>query len=177
MVVQILLSIASLVTGVGTIVAVCIARKSFLADHERRKKQATIEFYTQLSKEATVPLRKAICEALNETLVNYSYKQIHHSSSEWLDNENLQVRFTSYCRYMERFAVGISNGVFDFDTFNSFSGKPTAMLFEQIKPLIEYHDDKNKKHSLCQEFITFYYDLIKAHFPHKEKNGKSHLPK
>ena len=173
---QMIIAIASLITSVGTILAVLIARKSFLADHERRKKQATIEFYSQLSLDATVPLRKAISKALNQKYGESTYKQIHPDSPEWENNEELQIAFIYYCRCMERFAVGISNGVFHFETFNSFSGWQTALLFEQIKPLIEYYDEKNKKHNLCKEFKTFYNDLLQAHIPSKEKMTKSHIP-
>ena len=126
---QMIIGIASLITSLGTIAAVTvaiialctakktlhiaekqfrIAEKSFLADHKRRKKQITIEFYSELSKNATVPLRRAISKALGEKMIEYSYKPIRPDDPMWIDNIDLQHEFLTYCRSMERFAVGIS---------------------------------------------------------------------
>lgn len=176
---ELLLGIASIVTSLGTIITVLIAiksfnvaKKSFLADHERRKKQATIETYNEISSKVSLPLRLAICEAYNETLGAYSYRQIRPTDKEWIGNSDLQFKFITYCRYMERFATGVEIGVFDFDTFNRFSGHQTALLFEQIKPLI---DDRNSHRRFCVEFHKFYIELIKSHAPIKPKNADSHI--
>jgi len=176
---QILIGIASIITSVGTLLAVLVAiksfnvaKKSFLADHERRKKYATIEFYNIISNTASIPLRQAICEALGETLGAYSYRQIRPDDAVWLNSPDLQTKFITYCRQMERFATGVEIGIFDFDTFDRFSGKQTAMLFEQIKPLIE---DRNSKRVFCVEFQKFYVDLLKSHVTATKKANDSHL--
>jgi len=71
---------------------------------------------------------------------------------------------------MERFAVGINIGVFDFDTFNRFAGDSTSKLFEQIKPLIDNHRRKNHDYEFCAEFYILYSKLV-AEQPKKLRKG------
>ena len=81
--IQIIIAISGLIASIGTIAAVLIARKSLLADHERRKKQATIEFcsnISNISNTETVPLRTEIKKSFGN---DYGYNQIHPSDERW----------------------------------------------------------------------------------------------
>ena len=56
MYIQILNGIVNLITSIGTLAALIVAIKMFhiakrtlIADHERRKKQSTIEYYNEIS--------------------------------------------------------------------------------------------------------------------------------
>jgi len=79
--------------------------RSFLTDHERRRKQATIEYYEKISSKACGPLREAIGKLLNEPITNYSYRTIMPYDPIWVENQELHIKCFKYCRKMERFAA------------------------------------------------------------------------
>jgi len=178
--IQMLIAIASLITSIGTIAAVLIAKKafhiaekSFRADHERRKKQVTIEYYNNIFITATIPLRQELRKAFGE---NYYKHRILPDDEKWKENTVLYDRVITYCRSMERFAVGISIGVFDFDTFNRFSGKTTVMLFEQIQPIIEEKRKIMDYNAYCEEFQSLYLDLSRKQIPTRQDGSISNYP-
>ena len=168
---QLFIGIATLLTSVGTIAAVIVAlkavnvaKKSFVADHLRRKQQATIEYYNELSNNITVPLRNEISVALGETHYQISYTPIMPDSQIWKENRDLQIKVVKYCRNMERFAVGIKLGVFDFDTFYYIAGQSTAELFEQIHNLVNNTIITNRhKAQFCTEYVNLCEKLIKRY--------------
>ena len=188
---QILIGIASIITSVGTIFAVILAMRSFIlakksleiakqslfADHERRKKQATIEFYDRINKNATAPLRRAIDELMNFPAGENNYAPLNPDNPKIKGNFDFHFILVHYCRHMERFAVGIKLNVYDFQTFYFLSGEPTRKLYEQIRPLIfgkrtiEYALNEYK--NLCDRLLEDH----KKHQDSKTTNYNSNLPK
>jgi hypothetical protein len=170
--IQMVIGIASLITSIGTIAAVLVARQSFIADHERRKKQVTIEFYNNISNNYTIPFREELRKVFGE---DYYHHTIQPEEDKWKNNPDLQIKFRYYCRNMERLAVGIAIGVFDFDTFNRLAGKTNAMLFNKIEQLIEA-----KRNSIglrfCEEFERFYLELKLKHLPNNPEGKISSCP-
>jgi len=108
-----------------------------------------------VSNAATQPLRAAI----RKKLKSLNYEQIKHTD-DIFKKKSFQDKVYFYCRNMERFAVGIEIGVYDFDTFEKLSGETTMRLFNQIKPLIE-HRRSYFDQSYCMEFEHLCQRLMK----------------
>jgi len=165
--IQLIMAMASVITGIGTISAVVVAVLSIQADHERKKKQATIEAYDQISNTATLPLWIALRETYGE---DYSTKNIDEDIKNV--DKKLKDIFLLYCRKMERFSVGIDINVYDFDTFYRLSGESTAELFKNIEPLIK-RQRKKTDISFCDEFINLNKKILKEqNLPKMNKKGK-----
>jgi len=107
-----------------------IAEKSFLADHERRKKQATIEF-THGILELRNPLWLQIKAVFGDAVINVD-------DSRYKDNEELKETINQYLRLMERVAVGINTGVYDLHVYTRIIGSGTVRTYKKLLPIIEY---------------------------------------
>ena len=155
-------NVSNLITYITALAALIISIKSFIADHDRRKKQSTIEYYNKISSEACGPLRKAIMKELKETLINYSYRTIMPDDKIWKKNKKLQKKCFKYCRFMERFAVGIKLNIYDYKTFFNIAGTTTAKLFQQIQYLINEDFHSNfQSYIFCVEYKNLCGKLLK----------------
>ncbi len=160
--IQILIAITSLITSIGTIAAVVVALVALKADHERRKKQATIEYYNDISNNMTIPLRMAIKNTFGEA--EYIISQpINSNDDKWKSNSTLQEKFIYYCRNMERFSVGILNSIYDFETFDRCAGNSTVKLYRQIEFLIHKQRRDSNNKSFCKDFEILYNKLCSKH--------------
>jgi len=119
-------------TFIGAIAAVVIAWRTMRADHERRKKQATIEL------------------------------------TSWIDDDKLQQNSLVYCNKMDRLAISIEIGVYDFNTYCRVFGVTTIKLYDQLKPFIEENRKTNQK--FCKEFENLY-DRIELSRTKIERNS------
>jgi len=61
-----IINITSILTMIFIILTFFVAWISLYSDHDRRKKQATIEYFQKYNSNASGPLRMAICKALHE---------------------------------------------------------------------------------------------------------------
>jgi hypothetical protein len=160
------LLIVDFIASVGAILAVLIARKTFLADHERRKKQSTIEFYHNISNGSGLPLRD---------LINKVYGNLETMTTtdpKYQANPELKAKTRSYFRNMERLAAGINLGVYDFEVFYRLSGEPTIQMYKALQPLIEDRRKATDATSFCTEFENLYHELIK-----RKQMGESYYKK
>ena len=132
--------ITSLITSICTVVTLLLAYISFRADHRRRKRQATIEFYHEISLNVSIPLRQLIMTKYNR----FSHTPIPPEEISLEDEENIDFRlaFIRYCRSMERFAVGIEAGVYDYYIFSCFSAEDIANVIEK------HHKERPKKNRI-----------------------------
>ena len=153
---ELVVKLAGIFTGLGAIAAFIYTAKSFYVskryfhnDIELRTKQNTIEHYNKLSERYTIPLREKIAAALGESLTDYSYTPIDKIPL----TPDLCKKLVTYCRAMNRFASGISNRVFDIETFFLVSGPPTIALYNQISPVISKMKVDNE--------LGFHNELIK----------------
>jgi len=168
-IIQIVMVITGLLSSLSTIAAVLLARKSFLANHERTKKQATIEYYTTTSNDAALPLQRAIMPIMG---YEREYKQIRPDDAIWIENINgFRDKFFFFCRAMERFAVGINIGVFDFETFDRLSGQATVRLYKQLEALIE-NVRKSEISDFCNEFSLL---VLKLELKRKEQKREGEI--
>jgi len=85
----------------------------FKADHERRKKQATFEFYHNIYKDFIDQLNK-----IDEMFPNDSVIDINKAKK----NKEIFNGIKNYLSHMERFAVGIKTEIYDIDVFKRMVG-------------------------------------------------------
>lgn len=103
--------------------------QSIMADHERRKKQSTLEFYSniypQLSK-----LRTKITDV-------FGNEYITPNDSRYAEDINVRKIIYEYLVIIERFAVGVNTGIYDITIFANTSGKVVADMYKKLSPIIE----------------------------------------
>jgi len=166
----ILLNILTLAALIVIIIMLFITKRSITKDHERRKKQATIEYFNRTSNNTSGPLRIAMSEALNESLIEFSHRTSLPDESIWKENQELQIALLRYLRYMERFSVGIKLKIFDFETFYYAAGKETLELYLLIKNVLNTIGPiKNK---FCPEYKLLYQEILVRYYSNnlKKKN-------
>jgi len=159
MIIGIVTSICTIAAVVAAILTFNVAKESFHADHKRRKLQATLEYYGKLSNTVTVQLKHALSKVLNVSYAEASCGKIPLAKDIWKGEPDLQEKLLVYCRNMEHFAVGIKEGIFDFDTFYYVAGKTTIDLFTQISPVIDDIITANRGYS--SDFCCAYKSLCK----------------
>jgi hypothetical protein len=125
---DILDAVLSTVSLVFVLIGVIISIWTLKADHERRKKQATLEFYQQIS-ELTEPLRNQIKKLFDNDVLNVS-------DERYENNEELRTSVRYYLRLMERFSVGVNVGIYDIRVFMRIAGPSTVEYYNQIRPVI-----------------------------------------
>jgi hypothetical protein len=129
--------IANCAVVIGVIIAVLQLRKmrisnelqqrAIIADHERRKKQSTIEFAHQILEERTIATSKINAAFPNGKVINV------------VDTEysgDVKKAVTRYLNLMERFSVGINIGVYDIDVFMRITGFATIAFYKRLEPVI-----------------------------------------
>ncbi|MDR1883039.1 MAG: DUF4760 domain-containing protein [Prevotella sp.] len=132
---------------IGVIIALgqlWLARKSLKADHERRKKQSTIEFYHKIF-ESPMKLRGEIKDVFGDDHINVT-------DARYKDNEGLKKSITSYLSLMERFATGINMEVYDLNAFTRIAGKANADTFKRLFPIVEERRKTLSNPNLYKEF-------------------------
>ncbi|MCL1873360.1 MAG: DUF4760 domain-containing protein [Clostridiales bacterium] len=108
------------------------------ADHDRRKKQSTIEFYNVLSSESYPFLDEMIGRKLNLPTVNA--------------DKALRKSVIRYLSRLERLAVGIATDVYDFDVLCIMSGRYLLKKYAQFKEYIEEAREVKDAPMLYMEF-------------------------
>lgn len=120
--------------------------KSILADHERRKKQATLEFYSEVYPYLS-ELRTKITDIFGDEYIN-------PSDTRYRDHQNMQKIIYEYLVIIERFSVGINSGVYDIKIFAQTSGKTVSDMYKKLSPVINYL-------RLSHNYPEMFYDLEK----------------
>jgi hypothetical protein len=141
---SIILTGSNILANIAIILGVIIAIIQLLADHERRKKQATIEFYDQIFRLAS-PLAKSIRE-------NFTTGYINPTEKAYSDNVEIQNNIRNYLSLMERISAGINIGVFDFSTFSRLAGTSTKNMHTMLYYVIPYLRQNEGNPKLFIEF-------------------------
>lgn len=124
--------VSSIFICVGVAVAIWQLRemkKGFKADHERRKKQATIEFYFSICKEYDKSLK-----IINEQFSNGEVINVN----DFEKDKGLQNAMREYLTHIENLSVGINTGIYDIFVFERMSGVYTTKLFYRFREFIEH---------------------------------------
>jgi|GEM_PF-1018565 len=154
---DILVSITVIASNIAVVVGIIIAilqlqkmkasndlqQKSILADHERRKKQSTIEFAYQVLEERIVATDQINKVFKNQEVVNVT-------AQEYINNVNgVRKAISRYLNLMERISVGINIGVYDRDTFMRITGRLTIRFYKRIEPVIMEKRKDGNIHAYC----------------------------
>jgi len=117
------------------------------ADHERQRKQSTIEFYNLLSSESYELLNTIGIKKLDLSSVN-SDKEFRKSVVRYLGR-------------LERLATGVATDVYDFDILCIMAGRYLIKKYEQFETYIE--ESRNSKNAplLYREFELLIKDVKK----------------
>lgn len=108
------------------------------ADHDRQKKQSTIEFYNLISTDSYQFLDDIKNKTLDLASVN--------------SDKALRKSVIRYLSRLERFAIGIASDVYDFEILCLMSGRYLSKKFNQFKPYIEEARINKNAPMLYKEF-------------------------
>ena len=108
------------------------------ADHDRQKKQATIEYYNSLSSDSYEFLDDIKGRKLDLSLVN--------------SDKTLRKSVIRYLSHLERLSVGVRNDVYDFNIINLMSGRFLIKKYEQFEIFIKESRIQKKAPVLYKEF-------------------------
>ncbi|WP_081864929.1 DUF4760 domain-containing protein [Chondromyces apiculatus] len=130
--------LSSLLSGIGLSVsalALAIAFWTLKADHERRKKQATIEYANQI-REIWQKSKTIIEQALNKTVSRGS--PISQKETTIIENtpELLTASMEILAR-LEHLAVGVNAGVFDASILYRMSGSHLIGIYDYMLEYIK----------------------------------------
>lgn len=130
--------ITNLFLAVGVIIAVfqliqmkksnLLQTQSMMADHERRKKQSTLEFYTNI-----YPHLSELRTKITDT---FGSEYITPNDSRYANDINIQKTVYEYLVIIERFAVGVNTGIYDIGIFVNTSGKVVSDMYKKLSPII-----------------------------------------
>lgn len=146
--------ITNLFLSIGVIIAVfqliqmkkgnILQFRSIKADHERKRKQSTIEFYNEIYPY----LRDFKAEIIN----SFGESYVTPDDKRYKDNPALQKAINEYLIIIERFAVGVNAGIYDINIFAKTSGKVVSDTYRRLTPIIE---DMRKAQNYPELFNDF----------------------
>lgn len=118
--------------------------ESILADHERKKKQSTLEFYSEI-----YPYLSELRAKITDVFCN---EHINPNDTRFTENQDMQKVIYEYLVILERFSVGINSGVYDIDIFALTSGKTVSDMYKKLSSIIDYW-------RTTQHYPEMFYDL------------------
>ena len=134
-----------------------LQQKSILADHERRKKQSTIEFSHQVLEE-----RIKATNQINKVFKNQEVVNI--TAPDYINNVNdVKGAISRYLNLMERISVGINIGVYDRDTFMRITGSLTIKFYKRIEPVIKEKRKRTGNYKAYCDFEQLVKDMTNAY--------------
>lgn len=142
----------STVTLIILAIQLFFLHKTYKADHERRKKQSTIE-YTNSVRDKYRTVARKLTEKFGDRVINVD-------DIEKNDRENIK----EFLSIMEHLSVGVLTGVYDFQILKRMSGRYLRHMYEKLHP---YIIDVRKKagpnsNTLYSEFEELYRRLSKS---------------
>lgn len=160
-------TLATLITSIATLVVLInqyfIQRKTILADHERRKKQATIEYSNSIRKSYR-PLDKKLVDKFGEgNIINFGL----------IDDEAKQ-DIQELLSIVEHLAVGVNAEVYDLEILERMSGTYFIHMFNKLSPYIDSMRAAKRNEKLYCEFESMVNDVkkIRGKLNPAPRNGK-----
>lgn len=111
-------------------------------DHERRRKQATIEYFDNL----TLQLYE------KEAIFNEKYNELEIDIAILDTNVELHKKATEVLSAFERLCVGVNTGIFDFDILDRMAGSYLISTYTRFRP---YIDKKHGDISQASAYVEF----------------------
>jgi hypothetical protein len=162
---QILCNLSIIVGLVVAIWQLRLMKKGIYADHERRKKQATLEYCQEFNEKCN-----EFFEQIDEN-ENLRGKVLNVCDVE--TNGKMQNAIRQYLSLMEKLAIGVNVGIYDLAVFDKIVGHKTVRRFERIKEAIDFFRKDNDNPYLyteIQKLVSEIEKLRKQRFCSDEKD-------
>ncbi|MCL2773327.1 MAG: DUF4760 domain-containing protein [Oscillospiraceae bacterium] len=157
--------IFSIIANIAVILGIPVAVWTLKANHERQKKQSTVEFYQQISPIA-VNLKRQISNIFDEDVIN-------PTDEKYSKDDDLRKIVVDYLSLMERFSVGINVGIYDIDTFIRISGRATINWFYRLRQIIIYVRERDSQSNLYIEFEMMVKKMERKY--NKKENNRGNI--
>lgn len=142
----------SLVIGAATLAALWVQLfliyRTFKADHERRKKQSTVEYVNRV---------RANYQPISDKIVAKFGKNKVINVDEIETNDMADIK--EFLSIVEHLAAGVNIGIFDFIIIERMSGSYFLNMREKFSPYIKDTRAKKANPRLYIEFETMCRDL------------------
>jgi len=153
------------VTGGVAIWQLLLMKKKFKADHERRKKQATIEFFYLFYKDLS-----EILKSINKIFptVNYVIKV-----DDIKNDSSITEMIKEYLRRITIFGVGVNTGIYDINVLDRIAETNIINSYNRFKEIIKWRRDIRNDPTLFADFdklVSGLEETRKKRFPHDEKD-------
>lgn len=131
---------------------VAAIRKQTVADHERRKKQSTIEFYTNL-RSSRMALQVEIDAALGHDVLRKGDVARLLDDEERGDAQALEIvrLLRHYFTGLESLATGVNMGVYSYSATRRLAGSHVSEMFDQYKAFVLLSRQRKGKDTLYIE--------------------------
>ncbi|HYH64364.1 MAG TPA: hypothetical protein VD866_06665 [Urbifossiella sp.] len=158
--------VMNVVMALATIAAVVYAAKSFTADHERRRKQATMEHLDATSKD----IRDAVLASVGPA----GTPSLTRENAEAIAADPAQMRvWDTLLAMLERRSLGVNSGVYDFSVMYSMSASFLIEVYARAYEYMAYGRRWAAERKLPAKYYKEYEDLVeKLH----AKRGTEHKP-
>ena len=115
--------------------------RSFLADHERRKKQATIEFGRTVFEHIEM-CQKGLFKKFNNKVINLDDLK---EDEDWRYVRDLMAN-------LEMLATGVNTGIYDLEIIDRMFGSFIMSMDKKMGPYIDHQKDGGKYPTVYSEF-------------------------
>lgn len=151
------------VTGGVAIWQLLAIRKNSKADHERRRKQATIEFHHKISSKCYELLSQINCKFQEDMVINVCDVKD--------DDATIKV-IKKYLALMEMLAVGINTGIYDIAMFDRMNGAFVIRCYNRFKEIIAFlrRDIYAYRYSDFESLVSKLTEVQNKRFPRHDKD-------
>jgi len=165
--------VANISITIGTVVAILQLFKfvkSSKADHERRQKQSTIEFFHNINSETSDLLR-----IMKEEGILIGSRPTDTTIIDKIgNNSNLQETVMRYLNLMNRLSVGIISKVYNIEIFSQMAGKSVINTYGWLKPYIVHRREEIKRPTLYSDLEEMVEILREMNNPPNNKSIMKH---
>jgi len=138
---SILVNIAIVIGAIVGVLQLIKFVKSTKADHERRQKQSTLEFYHTIWLET----RDLIKKMRDEGIID-GHIPLEDTVKVIINNKDgLEDTVSRYLNLMNRLSVGVITKVYDIKIYNQMAGRSATNIYDSLEPYIKYKRHKIKR--------------------------------
>ena len=139
--------ITSIITAACLVVQTNIFWRTMRADHERRKKQATIEYVNSI-REHYRPISRRLIDKFDDKVIN-------------IDDMDEQIKqdIREFLSIVEHLSVGVNTGIYDLEILFRMSEFYFISMFEKLSPYIYDRRQKRSNNTLYCEFEIMVSDI------------------
>ncbi|MDR0219790.1 MAG: DUF4760 domain-containing protein [Lachnospiraceae bacterium] len=132
--------VANIAICLGIIIAAFQLRqmkKSIKADHDRRRKQSTIEFFQMIHMDSDGFLNDSFFKIKNPITDNdKDKKKITVEMIMEKKHEKLKKQTMDFLTGFENLAIGVNSGMYDFDVCYHLCGEHMILIYESLDEII-----------------------------------------